>query len=72
MLPTEPFTKWGIDYISLIKSTWRYIGNRYVMVATDYVTKWGVKALQTNTANSDNTIPLWIYLNMIQLPTHVS
>ncbi len=33
-------TKWGIDYIGPIKSTRCYIGNLYVLVAVNYVTKW--------------------------------
>jgi hypothetical protein len=50
MLPIKPFTKWGIDFIGPIKSTSRYKGNRYVMVVTDYISKWvETKMLQNNT-----------------------
>jgi hypothetical protein len=40
MLPAKSFTKWGIDFIAPIKLIGCYIGNCYVMVAIDYITKW--------------------------------
>ena len=38
-LPTEPFMKWGLDFVGLVKKT-RHTGKRYILVATDYATKW--------------------------------
>jgi hypothetical protein len=40
MLPKEPFQKWGLDFIGLVKSVSRMLGNQYILVTTNYVTKW--------------------------------
>ncbi len=51
ILQKEPFTKWGLDFLSLIKLTWRLTRNKYILVAIDYATKGvEVKGLGTNIA----------------------
>ena len=49
-LPAEPFMKWGLDFIGPVVKT-RHTGCRYILVATDYATKWiEARALRGNTA----------------------
>jgi len=45
----EPFMKWGFDFMGLIKPVVRHTENQYIIVVTDYITKWvEVKALYDN------------------------
>jgi len=45
------FHRWGIDFIGPLKETTR--GKKYILVATEYVTKWAeVKAVEQKTAQN--------------------
>jgi hypothetical protein len=35
----EPFQKWGLNFIGLVKVINKLLGNQYILVTTDYATK---------------------------------
>jgi transposase InsO family protein len=51
ILPLAPFEKWGIDFIGPITPVTRSGRNRYIILATDYATKW-VEARPTSKDNA--------------------
>ena len=53
VLSHEPFQKWGLDFVRPFKLATTRTWNRYIIVVTDYCTKWvEVKALCDDTAAS--------------------
>ena len=63
ILAQAPFDKWGIDFVGPIAPASRYGQKCYILVATDYVTKWA-EAIATKTDNA-NIVATFLYENII-------
>ena len=63
LLALAPFEKWGIDFVGPIAPATRHGRNRYILVATDYATKW---AEASATRNDDaKTVAKFLYENIL-------
>ena len=63
ILAQAPFEKWGIDFVGPIAPASRYGQKHYILVATDYVTKWAEAAATKN--DNANTVATFLYENII-------
>ena len=62
MLSTQAFAKWGLNFVGPIKPPAKSTHIEYILVATDYLTKW-VKAKAT-IKNDALTIAKFLYENI--------
>ena len=63
ILAQAPFEKWGIDFVGPIAPATRHGQKQYILVATEYVTKWA-EAVATRTDNA-NDVARFLYENII-------
>ena len=59
MLATRAFAKWGIDFVGPIKPPARHTHAEYIIVATDYLTKW--VELKATVKNDARTTAKFLY-----------
>jgi transposase InsO family protein len=63
--------KWGLDFIGPVKKT-RHTACRYILVATDYATKWvEARALRGNTARETAQFLYEAILTRFGCPLHL-
>jgi len=58
--------KWAFDFVGPIKPRKRYIGNKYIFITRNYVTKWvEARALKINICNNHNKFFVWMHINQV-------
>lgn len=62
IMSARAFAKWGIDFASPIKPPARGSGAQYIIVATDYLTKW--VEVKATTKNNARTTAIFLYENV--------
>ena len=70
-LPAEPFRKWRLDFVGPVKKT-RHTGKRYILVVTNYATKWiEARVLRTNSAQETAKFLYESVLTRFGCPLHL-
>ena len=63
--------EWGLDFVGPVKKT-RHTGKRYILVATDYATKWvEARVLRTNSAQETAQFLYELVLTQFGCPLHL-
>ena len=69
MMGARTFAKWGIDFVGPIDPPATRTHAQYIIVATDYMTKW--EEAKATPKNDTHTIAKFLYENIFKVrPTH--
>jgi len=60
----KPFQKWGLDFIRPVKPINRMSNNQYILVATNYATKWVIE-VRTFYTNTTVVISQFLYKHIL-------
>ena len=59
----QPFDKWAVDFVGLINPSGKGTGARYIITATNYLTRWAVAALVVDCTAA--TVVRFIFENIV-------